>query len=79
MYIPKLVLSGIIHNDIYDVTRFTISGVGKQKAEEAEKSVVLLFVKTVPLVSLKLYISYYTYLEELYINTKVYTDSVLYT
>jgi len=40
---------------------------------------MLQFVKTVPIVSLKLYVSYYTYLEEAYINTKVHMDSFLYT
>lgn len=35
-----------------------------QEKEEVEKSVVLLFVKPVPVVSLKLYISYNTYLEK---------------
>lgn len=43
------------------------------------RSVVLLIVETVPIVSLKLYISYYTYLEELYINTKMHMDLVPYT
>lgn len=43
------------------------------------RSVVLLIVETVPIVSLMLYISYYTYLEELYINTKMHMDLVPYT
>lgn len=40
---------------------------------------VLLFVKPVPVVSLKLYISSNTYLEKTSINAKVRMDSAPYT